>query len=1357
MTATIQDLKVNGDRLLLTPRVPQGLAAAVEGLTREVIRHRPDDIYVFAAHHFEKLLQLREQYDAKTEHKKSMKILREMNETIKEQHTSLESEEADNFVEQTGWTLNETAKVLERHRSIFGETGQKISTEEVRELANEMILTSSKIQESSPRRKSEKYASASSSKKKESPPLVSHDFCDTRRSRDSKNHPKIISQIPIAKDIKTELRKNRISSKERTKIEEKRTQVCCEYSRETVEKTSKRSTEKTKRSYEVRSEHRKSSRTEDNTKKKTNTIKDSMDYSTVKMSSRSVSMDHVKNYVVQTFAGITSLNELQTPSYVEKVQEVIDETSTIIKEKVDALRTGVVKAAKAKQLKTELSLNNDEDFKASNNRNTIQTSKSLDNESSFDQSEFKVSDISDATTESKISLPAVRSTSSKSTSRSQSRSDSNGLVLPPISPESTKSPKAKEELVLPVLSPPRSNAESPETSTDLVDRNEEIMQVDRMEKCEEFKDSLNVTPELLETPQRPDSLENSEEVDTSNSSGNISPLETLKDKLLEIEEVQKRIEGVLDDNINNDDKQSNEKKIEDKIDIASKIQDKLVEIQESEKRIEQILDSQSTTVIESEALNSDIKSKLQELEEVEKRIENILVNDTGDEHLDSGGTMETNMEQADSNLTPETNKPNAKEDLKNEAHINLNEVTSDKNHEKYMLVIPEINRVTSPYSYILTEGSPCEIPDSVTTVIIPDRIPTPDSDTLQVEIENGEVCSTLISPKEITTRREESIESQEENKSSSIHDAFGEIIDTKNADISTVDIDFIRGIKVNHDIIAARQDLGFIQEEQDKELDEAQLIDSEDEKVLKVVTSSLEDILENDEIEYVMTKEIRTTANNKIKENTEDYSPEAAHGTEYESTDETKETSITDGFAENTEANENSLDIEETTARSAESTNEIKETSITTDRSSLSFDPAVPIVPELNLDSLPDLTISSFNMTDDEQKENKFPNEIRDSSASTGIISSGDTKENLRLDGTTLERKFTTRIDRKENESKLNEIPESSPENIKEMSSDTLQEKSNKLTNELQEENVKQLEANGSQLKEVLESSVENIQGFTNQDSQATLMKKSDKLVAESRKESLGLETKEYETIEKFQSNKLESTTNSDTDEKTSIAESENIKVEYNNQIGSNVEVVNIEESVDLLGNDNYENTSDKITDNTKISSDTNGNQNNLLAQQGSDTESPSRKFKDDPPTIEQNCLGVIENGHNNQLVDSSRGSSQCTIMKRLDSDDVSIKTNPDETTQQTYESEYTNTIHKEERMNTEKSSSNDFQVSDADMVVNKEIENSNNETNEKKEYHIYVPEMSTSKDLDSSSESSTFKSAATKIQAGKQSLILLF
>jgi hypothetical protein len=46
--------------LFLRVSVPEGLDAALEGLTREVLRQQPRDIYWFAAQHFETLVRLRD-------------------------------------------------------------------------------------------------------------------------------------------------------------------------------------------------------------------------------------------------------------------------------------------------------------------------------------------------------------------------------------------------------------------------------------------------------------------------------------------------------------------------------------------------------------------------------------------------------------------------------------------------------------------------------------------------------------------------------------------------------------------------------------------------------------------------------------------------------------------------------------------------------------------------------------------------------------------------------------------------------------------------------------------------------------------------------------------------------------------------------------------------------------------------------------------------------------------------------------------------------------------------------------------------------------------------------------------------
>ncbi|XP_043515200.1 uncharacterized protein LOC122531392 [Frieseomelitta varia] len=45
---------------IIVPRIPRGLAPAVEGLAREILRQRPRNIYAFAAEHFAELVKLRD-------------------------------------------------------------------------------------------------------------------------------------------------------------------------------------------------------------------------------------------------------------------------------------------------------------------------------------------------------------------------------------------------------------------------------------------------------------------------------------------------------------------------------------------------------------------------------------------------------------------------------------------------------------------------------------------------------------------------------------------------------------------------------------------------------------------------------------------------------------------------------------------------------------------------------------------------------------------------------------------------------------------------------------------------------------------------------------------------------------------------------------------------------------------------------------------------------------------------------------------------------------------------------------------------------------------------------------------------
>lgn len=57
-----------------------------------------------------------------------------------------------------------------------------------------------------------------------------------------------------------------------------------------------------------------------------------------KVSSRALSMDRIRAYVLRKFASTASLEVLRSPTYVEQVQEVIDRAAPIIKEKLEEMR-----------------------------------------------------------------------------------------------------------------------------------------------------------------------------------------------------------------------------------------------------------------------------------------------------------------------------------------------------------------------------------------------------------------------------------------------------------------------------------------------------------------------------------------------------------------------------------------------------------------------------------------------------------------------------------------------------------------------------------------------------------------------------------------------------------------------------------------------------------------------------------------------------------------------------------------------------------------------------------------------------------------------------------------------------------
>ncbi|XP_023315850.1 uncharacterized protein LOC106651801 [Trichogramma pretiosum] len=1078
-------------------RVPQGLAAAVEGLTREVIRQQPDNIYMFAAQHFDKLLRLRQQYDncgaagnqaasgvrglhdrsradqeaaatmqatsKQTQTKSTMTkksymttttcmttsrtttTLKSNNgndactaatrlskipqassggggggsggyETTKEYSKEMTSRKCTTSNNNQAWSLDETAKVLERHRSIFGISGQKMSTEEVRELASkEQQQQQQSQQQRVDRHYACKYGVPQPSRgpnthQQTSSKVVSQDY-QSSCIRHSRHSPKIISQIPLARDMKTELRRNR----QRNCDAPLATASHCRIASSSCSRNEEhRHNQHHHHHHHHNHHHERSGRGHHGSCERIDSCGSrcrNYEQATrrpCKHTQTSSKKQQQPNFLVRNLGSMPSLEELQPPSYLRRVQQVVDETSTPLRQKIEALKVnqsqggggGGGGSGRIGSIERSLSTE-DEPFRSdglqlfdrhrhpetigkgtTNGKNVLRRSASTQ---SLGRSSSNYGYRSD---ESKISLPIVsasngnvhgqqqqsaahpsaatasaaasslqssRSVSAHSNSEAESHAD---VVLPPISPESSKSQKLPDEqLVLPTLPTPQGSGGSDkdmdmdlDEDDDDDEEDRQIMELLRVNNEEDFKDSLNVTPDPRSVaPQRPDSLETSDLEDDARQRDNeadepASPVDTLKGKLLEIEQVSKRIESVLVENNKNELASNNAK-------------NKLIDDYDSS--------------AENLLLNDDIKKKLLELEDVERRIDGIFV-------AGGGGTVKSHkgyvIQDKDSGVQGSVaSEPSF--DKRQESHESSCSGGESARNED----------AVSPSSYILTEGSPCDIPDSVITVIIPDNRPTsPDSDVCtQIEYDNPDSRLRQQQRKEQQQQRTEN-ESRANSAVSSSGNAsehvFGELIDHRGdtelaeAQLATTgsDIDFLRAIKANHDELVARQELSLIREEDNNRPD------SDDEKVLRVVTSSLEDILEDkqqqqQEVVAVTTTTTTTTATTTTAVTTTG---------EYESTDETKESSMTtDGLVERTEEVVEVASL--TTGGSVESSNEFKETSVTTDRSSLSLDPAMPYVPELNLDSLPDLTSSSIVATtttdDDEQAANVSPDTLEKS------------------------------------------------------------------------------------------------------------------------------------------------------------------------------------------------------------------------------------------------------------------------------------------------------------------------------------------------------------------------------------------
>ncbi|XP_017879601.1 nucleoprotein TPR-like [Ceratina calcarata] len=523
--------------------------------------------------------------------------------------------------------------------------------------------------------------------------------------------------------------------------------------------------------------------------------------------------------------------------------------------------------------------------------------------------------IVNVTTVVSVVLPSVVTRQSSANSVRSEVHESNdecksSLVLPPITVDPCKSVKKESNLTLPSLSNeadgrPTSSCEdgssldpkekeSTNLGAELVNKEEIVRSWEHLNKCEEtvdkdkldetqhrtgvvknlleveadehFQDSLNVTPDPIDNSQRADSLE---QIETEN-----------KDEP-ELEEG------------------------------ANELKRKLIEIETVEKSIENALaSSRSNVSFDHEIQATDIEQEKDSSLHKEKEIQ---LDDKADQIKE-----DEDETKSDSAKEKGSNKEN-EEEIEEVLEV---PITSDVDTN---ILKESVNEsVDDPSCYVLKEGSPCKIPESVTTVIIPDQVPN--------EIEDLNAIDDLN-----TLGESENYQHDER---------FGEYIGPEAHDYpSEVDAHFLRDVKNT-----SYQNLGNIKEEEESN----DFANKHDFDLLssRTVESVDEDSVESEE----KSSDLKQTSTDNVKE------------------DKSLQTSIK--TVEKETLDDRSSDL------------------------SLSLEKSEPQIPELNLDSLQDLTVSSFERNDSKNLETEKENDSTTVyEEENGTLSSSDNSSERKSSG----------------------------------------------------------------------------------------------------------------------------------------------------------------------------------------------------------------------------------------------------------------------------------------------------------------------------------------------------------------------
>nr|XP_034177524.1 uncharacterized protein LOC117602987 isoform X2 [Osmia lignaria] len=807
---------------VIGPQIPQGLAVVVEGLAREILRNQPADIYAFAAHHFEELLKLREK-GRLVEIVPQVSALLDETATVRKLTAPCLTRKLARKQRETtngcGWSINRTVKVFKKH----GYKRDDKNKEEERKISDDYP----------------EIRSAGFSKK-------------TIRGRFVRSSS--VGDL-LGKHIRTEVGEETDNIRDRfaSKQREYQKRLKRQKSAGQIERSEQFGRTEKDNGYAIDRERSKSV-ANDRAKWNESDVEERTRWYRARTGSEEGTFGRCRNEREQRKSKSAGSQRRERKKLEEKFRDAEETKMKIFKLRSEKNREeskdnrvtekeveegggeGKNLLSRIDALESLVTLPSVVTRQCSSRCSTIEVQES---DEPADQSSFVLPPISNDSAkllkkESSLTLPSLSNGRTTNTSVSGDRRDSNIRNGEEIRIADDR----KDEQVNDIVSRKNSwfnennenneNQEEDETTRVLKEIENIGYSNSRETDVEEvFKDSLNVTPDSIELSPRPDSLEHLQEVDAS--------------KVVEGDEETDRQERENDEEGENGENQEQQNR-------SNELKQKLLEIEMVEKSIENTLSSETAVtsdnllekgfLVESqvdsnrETCESDtiFITETRKVEEEEEKEVNSKKESTGDDkdngkddhEIDTckGETVTGKNSNASSNISSAKDVDTDRSDVSEPVPVPLSLSLSENSLIKI-----------DPSCYILTEGSPCEIPESVTTVIIPEK-----------NFPNDEIVELASDP---CFENTDSPWNPDEEKFQRDKNPFGDRVSPEAFQCSTsIDGDFLLGISNAVDRTAACQDLGNIKEEEEEsERDHGQR-DVSCVKLSEDVTSSTSDNLE---------------------------------------------------------------------------------------------------------------------------------------------------------------------------------------------------------------------------------------------------------------------------------------------------------------------------------------------------------------------------------------------------------------------------------------------------------------------------------------------------------------------------------